>query len=326
MGTYIARRLAHAALTLLAVATILFVLFRLMPGDPTAQVISPALDGAAQARLKAAFGLDRPLWQQYLIYLANVATLEWGQSFTTFEPVARIVADRMVNTLLLMSAGLAMAIGFGGALGMLMAWRRGGPLDIGATLAALVFQAAPPFVTGILLLMVLSYNLDLLPSAGMLTPGSKLFGLWEIVTSADFLSHLVLPTAAITVYYLATPMLIMRDSMLEVMGSDYVEFARAKGLSPAVVMVRHAARNALLGIVTVASLLLGFAIGGQVVVETVFSWPGMGKLMVEAATRHDYPVAQATFFMLATLVVGLNLLTDLSYGWLDPRIRTGHAR
>lgn len=132
----------------------------------------------------------------------------------------------------------------------------------------------------------------------------------------------MLPTLAVTLYFVAMPTLVMRDSMLEVLGSDYIEFARAKGLSQKVIMVRHAARNALLAIVTVASLILGSAIGGQVVVETVFSWPGMGRAMVEASLRLDYPVAQAAFFLLAALVIALNLLTDLSYSLLDPRIRT----
>jgi peptide/nickel transport system permease protein len=144
--------------------------------------------------------------------------------------------------------------------------------------------------------------------------------------SLDFLHHLVLPTITVALYYLATPMLIMRDSMLEVMGSDFIELARAKGLAPHVVMIKHAARNALMAVVTVSSLMVGFAIGGQVLVETVFSWPGMGQLMVEAAQSHDYPVAQATFLVLAAIVIFLNLLADISYCYLDPRIKMGKDR
>jgi len=325
MAGYFLKRSLGALLTLFGIATILFFMFRMMPGDPTAQVISPALDAAAQARLKAAFGLDRSLWEQYLIYIKNMVTLEWGRSFTSSERVADVLGGWLVNTLLLMTAGLAIAVTLGMGLGMMMAWWRNGPLDLGGTLMAMMLQAAPPFVTGILLLIVLSYRLDLLPSAGMLTPGSAITGVWATITSADFLHHLILPTLSITAYYLAMPMLVMRDSMLEVLGSDYIEFARAKGLEPHVVMVRHAARNALLAVVTVSSLILGYAIGGQVVVETVFSWPGMGRAMVDAALRLDYPVAQAAFFLLAALVVVLNLLTDLSYSLLDPRIRTGGA-
>ena len=303
--------------------TILFMLFRLVPGDPTAQVISPALDVASQLRLKQAFGLDLPMWQQFLIFLKNLLTFEWGRSFTTGQPVADLLGHWLINTLLLMTTGIVLAIALGVVLGVLMAARRGGTLDHVATVVGLVCQAAPPFVIGILLLIGLSYRIDLLPSGGMLIAGAAPGSTWDLVGSADFLKHLVLPTLTITALYVATPMLVMRDSMLEVLGSDYVEFARAKGLSPARVLFRHAARNALLAVVTVSSLILGFAIGGQIVVETVFSWPGMGKAMVDAALQHDYPVAQAAFFLMAVVVIGLNLVTDLSYSLLDPRIRLG---
>jgi peptide/nickel transport system permease protein len=325
MTAYVVRRFFAALLTLLGVAIILFVLFRMMPGDPTAQVISPALDEAAQARLKQAFGLDLPMWQQFLVYLRNLLTFEWGRSFTSGQPVADLLGHWLVNTLLLMTAGLVVAIALGIVLGILMAARRGGALDIGATVIGLVFQAAPPFVVGILLLIGLSYQLELFPSGGMFTPGADPGSTWALLASADFLHHLVLPTLTIAALYLVTPMLVMRDSMLEVLGSDYVEFARAKGLGPLRVLFRHAARNALLAVVTVSSLILGFAIGGQVVIETIFSWPGMGKAMVEAALQHDYPVAQAAFFLMAAIVIGLNFLTDLSYSLLDPRIRLGSA-
>ena len=321
MKEYIVRRILYSLLTLFAVATILFVMFRMMPGDPTAQVISPALDEASQKRMKAAFGLDLPLWQQYFVYLKNLVTFEWGRSFTSSERVFDILVYRLWNTLLLMAAGMALTFGLGIVLGMLMAWRRNGPLDVVGSLVALIFQSAPPFITGLLLLIVLSYRMDLFPTGGMNSPGNRPEDMLTFIFSADFLHHLVLPTITITAYFLATPMLIMRDSMLEILGSDFIEFAKAKGLAPRVVMVRHAARNALLAVVTVSSILLGFAIGGQVIVESVFSWPGMGLLMVEAAASHDYPVAQGAFLMLAALVIFLNLIADISYGYLDPRIK-----
>lgn len=323
MTAYITRRLISSLLTLLGVAVILFVLFRMMPGDPTAQVISPALDAAAQARLKHAFGLDLPLWQQFFVYIKNMACLEWGQSFTTGQPVADLLGHWLLNTLLMMSVGLILAVVIGIVFGILMAARRGDALDHVATVTGLVFQAAPPFVVAIVLLIGFSYKLELLPSGGMVAAGTDQGSTWALVTSADFLKHLVLPTITIAAIYLATPMLVMRDSMLEVLGSDFVEFARAKGLSPSRVLFGHAARNALLAVATVSSLILSFAIGGQVVIETVFSWPGMGKAMVDAALQHDYPVAQAAFFMMAVIVIAMNFITDLSYSLLDPRIRLG---
>lgn len=323
MREYIIRRIAYSALTIFAIATILFVMFRMMPGDPTAQVISPALDEVAQQRMRHAFGLDQPMYMQYLIYLKNLVTLEWGRSFTSSQEVFNILVYRFWNTMLLMTAGLMLTFAIGITLGMVMGWRRGGKLDLGATVVSLIMQSAPPFITGILLLIVLSYRLHLFPTGGMSSPGNRPGNLLHFMFTGDFLHHLVLPTLTITAYYLATPMLIMRDSMLEVLGSDYVEFARAKGLAPHKVMIRHAARNALLAVVTISSILLGFAIGGQVIVETVFSWPGMGQAMVEAASRHDYPVAQASFLVLAVIVIVMNLIADISYCWLDPRIKLG---
>jgi len=326
MQEYIIRRILYTLLTLFGVATILFFIFRIMPGDPTAQVISPALDPVAQARLKEAYGLDKPLLVQYVLYLKNLAVFDWGRSFTSSQPVIDIMAYRFWNTIFLMGAAMCFVLVAGTGLGMVMAWRRGGPLDTGGTVMALVFQSAPPFVTGLLLLMVLSYRMDLFPTGGMHAPGVSIGKGLGVFLSADFLHHLVLPTITVALYYLATPMLIMRDSMLEVMGSDFIELAKAKGLAPHVVMIKHAARNALMAVVTVSSLMVGFAIGGQVLVETVFSWPGMGQLMVEAAQSHDYPVAQATFLVLAAIVIFLNLLADISYCYLDPRIKMGKTR
>ncbi len=323
MREFIARRVLYTLMTIFAVATILFFIFRMLPGDPTAQVISPALDEAAQARLKQAFGLDKPLYVQYVLYLKNLVALDWGRSFTSQKPVFGVLRYRFWNTIFLMAAGMCFTLVVGTGMGMIMAWRRGGLLDVGATLGALVLQSAPPFVTGLLLLMILSYRLDLFPTGGMHTAGERLTTGLGMLLSKDFLHHLVLPTITVAFYYLATPMLIMRDSMLEVLGSDFIELAKAKGLAPHRVMIKHAARNALLPVLTVSSIMVGFAIGGQVIVETVFSWPGMGQLMVEAASMQDYPVAQATFLMLAALVIFLNFLADISYCYLDPRISMG---
>jgi len=285
------------------------------------QVISPAMDHAVQTRMKEAFGLNDPMWKQYLIYIKNLVTLEWGRSFVSAQQVTDILAYRFWNTLLLMAAGMCLTLVLGIGLGIIMAWRRNGPLDIVGTVVGLVFQAAPPFVTGLLLLIVLSYRLGIFPTGGMYPAGQRPEGLIGLLLMPGFWERIVLPTITVSVYYIATPMLVMRDSMLEVLGSDFIELAKAKGLAPSIVMFRHAARNALLGVVTLAGIMVGFAIGGQVVVESLFSWPGMGQLMVESAASHDYPVAQGTFLMLAILVIGLNFLTDVAYVYLDPRIK-----
>ena len=321
MFDYILRRLVYTFITIFAVASILFILFRMLPGEPTMQVISPAMDPAVQERMKAAFGLNEPLWVQYLIYLKNLVTLEWGRSFVSAQEVVDILSYRFWNTVLLMAAGMCMTLVLGIGLGIIMAWRRNSPLDVAGTVVSLVFQAAPPFITGLLLLMVLSYRLGLFPTGGMYPAGQRPDGLIDLLLMPEFWHRIVLPTLTVGMYYISTPMLIMRDSMLEVLGSDYIELARAKGLKSSVVMLKHAARNALLGVVTIAGIMVGFAVGGQVVVESLFSWPGMGQLMVESAASHDYPVAQGTFLMLAILVITLNFFTDVLYVYLDPRIK-----
>ena len=321
MTEYLLRRVFYTLLTIFAVATVLFFVFRLLPGDPTMQVISPAMDPAVQERMKAAVGLDQPLWIQYGVYLKNLITLEWGRSFVSSQPVIEILEYRFWNTLLLMSAGMAFTLAIGISIGIIMAWWRNGVIDVVGTVSSLIFQAAPPFVTGLLLLMLLSYNLGLFPTGGMYPPGQRPDGVLSLIMMPEFWHRIILPTLTVSLYYITTPMLVMRDSMLEILGSDYIELAKAKGLRPSRVMIKHAARNALLAVVTLGSIMVGFAIGGQVVVESLFSWPGMGQLMVEAAASHDYPVAQGTFLTLAILVITLNLLTDVLYCYLDPRIQ-----
>ena len=321
MLDYILRRFVYTLITIFAVASILFILFRMLPGEATLQVISPAMDASVQERMKHAFGLDQPLWIQYFIYLKNLVTLEWGRSFVSAQEVTDILAYRFWNTILLMAAGMCLTLVVGIGFGIIMAWRRNSALDIGGTVVSLIFQAAPPFITGLLLLIFLSYRLNLFPTGGMYPPGQRPDGLLELLMMPAFWERIVLPTITVGAYYIATPMLIMRDSMLEVLGSDFIELAKAKGLRPSVVMFKHAARNALLGVVTISGIMIGFAVGGQVVVESLFSWPGMGQLMVESAASHDYPVAQGTFLMLAILVIGLNFFTDVLYCYLDPRIK-----
>jgi peptide/nickel transport system permease protein len=321
MTDYILRRFIYTLLTIFAVASILFVLFRMLPGDATMQVISPAMDDAVQERMKKAFGLDQPMWKQYFIYIKNLVTLEWGRSFVSAQEVTDILSYRFWNTILLMAAGMCLTLVLGIGFGIIMAWRRNSTLDIAGTIVSLVFQAAPPFITGLLLLIVLSYRLGIFPTGGMYPPGMRPDGLLDLLMMPEFWHRIVLPTITVGAYYIATPMLIMRDSMLEVLGSDFIELAKAKGLKSSVIMFKHAARNALLGVVTIAGIMIGFAVGGQVVVESLFSWPGMGQLMVESAASHDYPVAQGTFLMLAILVIGLNFFTDVLYCYLDPRIK-----
>lgn len=317
---YIIRRLFQMLITLFVLITILFFMFRLMPGDPITMYLDAALPVEAQEAIKRQFGLDKPLHEQYFLYIANVVKGEFGRSFYYRAPVSELIGEKIWCTVLLMGTSIALAFFFGVIFGTLMAWKRGSRLELGGLVAVLGLRSAPEFWGGLMALLVFSYTFKWFPIGGMHTPGQEFTSIFAKYANLDFLHHLILPSLVAMAHYLATPMLIMRNSMLEVMGEDFVEMAKVKGLKERTVMFRHAMRNALLPVVTVLTLMIGFAVGGQVLIETVFRWPGMGRGIVLAVQRHDYPMAQTCFLMLGVLVICLNFITDVLYGYLDPRV------
>lgn len=308
------------AITLFAMLTVMFFLFRLLPGDPTMTVVSSAMYPKAQEAMRAQFGLDRPLWEQYLIYLRNFATLDFGYSFHSSRAVAEMLAGRIVNTLVLILPSMIVAYGLGALIGALLGWYRGGRAEAAIVFVSTAFQAAPVFWVGMLAILLFSISLGWFPAGHIVTPGAFPEPGWRMYLSADFLHHLALPFLVHTAYQLCFPLLLMRSSMLGTIGEDFVELARAKGLSERRILFHHAARNSLLPVATTIPMILGWAIAGSVVIETVFSWPGLGLLMVEAVQRSDYPVVQASFFLIAVLTVLGTFAADLLYGLLDPRI------
>ena len=316
----IGARLLQLAFVLWAVATILFLIFRLMPGNPLAAYIDPTFTEAQQVELMARFGLDRPLWQQYFIYLWNLLQGDLGESFFYREPVGERVLALLPNTLILTFSSLIVAYAFGILVGAWLAWSRGGLGERAAIPLVLTTRALPEFWLGMLLLAVFSFWLGWLPAGGTRSPGASFDGYLDLYTSADFLAHLLLPALTLAIYSQGLPLLLMRSNMLEVMDEDFVTMARIKGLSRWSVVVRHAARNALLPVMTSFAIAVGYQIQGNVVVETVFSWPGLGRELVNAVSASDYPLAQGAFLMIAVVVVLMNLLADLLYGLLDPRI------
>lgn len=318
---YVLKRLALALATIFFLASVMFALFRMLPGDPTLSVLSPALAPEVQAELRQRFGLDRPLLEQYLRYVGNLLVGQFGVSFHRGVPVSQLVGHYLVNTIVLMLPALVLAYALGIAVGALLAWKRGSRLDTTVTTLAMVFRAAPIFWIAIIFISVFSVRLGVVPSGHMRTPGSAVAGMLGTFVSLDFLHHLILPMTVMVLYYGCYPLLVMRTSMLEVMGEDFIDLCRAKGLSERRVIFTHAVRASLLPIATSVSLLAAYVVAGSVLVETVFSWPGLGRLMVQAVTDSDYPVAQATFLLIAVLVVLGNLAADLLYGFLDPRIR-----
>jgi len=319
---YFMMRLIQTFVTLLIVIVLLFVVFRLMPGDPTMFLIDPKMTQSAKDLYKHQLGLDKPPWEQFLIYLQNMLTLNFGTSFTTHQPVAKEIADRLPTTVLLFGTAHILGTILSIMIGILMAWYRGSKFEISGIVVSLFFYSMPLFWFGLILLVVFYGMLHWFPVGG-------LGGLDPITNQplpfpnnyADVLWHMTLPMFNLMVLGLAGGILLMRNSMLEVMGEDYITTARAKGLTERKVMVKHAARNALLPVVTSIAMGMAGLVSGGVLTETVFSWPGMGAYLVQRTLSYDYPAVQGAFFMLAIITIIANWVADILYAYLDPRIR-----
>ena len=317
---FISVRLLHSLFVLWAVVTLMFLMFRLMPGDPMAAYISEALSEESKQSIKAQFGLDRPLWDQYFIYLGNLAQGKLGTSFFQKEPVWDIVMGALPNTLAMTISALVLAYVFGVVAGAFLAWRRGS-LAEGITIPlVLATRAAPEFWVGMILLAVFAFSLGWFPSGGAASPGAMYDSEWQRMLSLDFLHHLALPVITLALYLQGLPLLLMRSTMLDVAQEEYITMARMKGLSTARIVLNHAARNALLPVATAFTLSLGQLVGGNVVIEMVFSWPGLGRILVQAVAASDYPLAQGAFLLVAVALISMNFIADLLYALLDPRV------
>jgi peptide/nickel transport system permease protein len=321
-----AERLGHLLLVLWAVTSLTFVLFRLMPGDPTLNFLSPTFNEETRAALMKGFGLDKPLWEQYLIYFGNLLRGELGMSFLQGKTVAALLAEALPNTVLLTVVSLVLAYAFGIVAGAFLAFRRGGVVEAVAIPSALATRAAPEFWLGMLLLAGLAFQAGWFPTGGSLSPGRQVDGFGELLMSPDYWWHLALPALTLMLYLQGLPLLLMRATMLEVLNDEFIVMAKMKGLSRWSIVMRHAARNALLPVVTAFALGLGASMGGNVVVETVFAWPGVGRLLVQAVQSADYPLAQGAFLLIATALVTMNTIADLAYAALDPRVSVGARR
>ena len=307
-------------------SSLTFILFRLAPGDPTINFLSPSFNEETRAALMKSFGLDKPLWEQYFIYMGNLLQGNLGQSFLQGKPVAVLLADALPNTVLLTLVSLTAAYAFGIVAGAFLAFRRGGLVEAVSIPAALATRAAPEFWLGMLLLAGLAFQTGWFPTGGALSPGRELNSFADRLMSADFWWHLVLPALTLMLYLQGLPLLLMRATMLEVLNDEFIVMAKMKGLSRWSVVMRHAARNALLPVVTAFALGLGASIGGNVVVETVCAWPGIGRVLVTAVQSADYPLAQGAFILIAASLVTMNTLADLAYAALDPRVSVGAKR
>ncbi|MEV6262843.1 ABC transporter permease [Streptomyces sp. NPDC051784] len=300
----VASRVGTALLVLLCTATVAFFLVRLS-GDPVKVLLPPDATAGQESALRHSLGLDRPLLTQYLDYLWGIPRFDFGDSLFYNQPVRAVLADRIPATLLLAAGALVVTLVVALPAGTLAAMRRGRTTDRTVMTGVLLGQSTPPFWIGILFILVFAVGLHALPASGYGT-----------------FANLVLPAVTLAVYSVAVVARLLRSSLIDVLSSDHIRTARAKGFGPFKVVLRHGLRNASLPVVTVVGLEVGSLLGGAILTEQVFSWPGVGQLTIEAISNRDFPLVQATVLLFAATFVVVNLLVDLSYSFLDPRVRT----
>ena len=313
------KRLVQAVCVLLLIVVLNFFLIRAAPGDP-AQVMAGeagAGDEIYVEQLREKFGLNRPLHEQLFLYVSGIVTLDLGYSYRQEQPVAKLIFERLPATLLLTGAAFMVSILLGVLLGALAAARVGRWSDSLITVIALIFYATPLFWIALMAVLLFSVQLGWLPSFGMETVGAGYHGLARVL---DIAEHLILPTLTLGLFFMAVYTRLTRASMLEVMNLDFVKTARAKGVHPWRISRVHVLRNAILPVITLAGIQAGQLVGGAVLTETVFAWPGIGRLMFNALLQRDYNLLLGIFFISSAMVILFNLVTDLVYTIVDPRI------
>lgn len=303
MGAFLTKRIGESLLAIWGVITIVFFVTRVL-GDPATLLLPVGASAEQIEALRDNLGLNQPLLVQYFQFLQQAVLGDFGTSFQHGRPAFTVIAERMPATALLAFTAMALGILIGAVAGAVAALKRGTAAELIVMGAALLGQATPVFWLGIMLILYFSVNLGWLPTGGYGT-----------------FSHLVLPAITLAVFVSASIARLLRSSILDIVREDYVRTARAKGLMPRTIFFRHIARNALIPVTTMAAILAGELLGGSVVTETVFGWPGVGRLIVQAIQTNDFPIIQAGIFVIASLFVIINLVVDLLYGILDPRIR-----
>lgn len=304
MAAYLTRRLVFSVFVLWGAVSVVFAVLRLVPGDPAALILGSDATQEQLAALRTQLGLDRPLIVQYGIYLGDVVRLDFGQSYRLQQDSMQLVLERVPATVELAVVALTLSLAVGLPLGIAAALRANRLTDRLISVFSLLSQSTPSFWLGIVFILIFARTLQVLPSGGTGSP-----------------AHLVLPAITLALPFLAILVRITRSGLLEVLGEGYLDTARSKGLKERVVIFPHAIRNALIPIVTVVGLQFGALLGGTVIIETVFAWPGVGRLLIDSITHRDYGVVQASVLLIAAGFVGINLVVDVLYGYLDPRVR-----
>lgn len=321
---YLARRLAAAGITIGAIVILNFVLFRMMPGSPERILLGriPQVTPEVVQATRERWGLDKPLFpDQFVAYVVSTVQGDFGFSYhKAGRPVTDVLEQRVWPTILLFGLGEVIAIILGLALGAYSGWKRGGLIDHVGNGVSLVLYATPYFLLGMGLLILFATGLGWFPTFGMQTSGRDYANIFDQL--ADIGAHLALPLATVSLGLIGQYAILMRSSILDTLTEDYVTTARAKGLSEARILRQHAIPNALLPTVSLVAINIGYVVAGAITLEVVFNWPGLGTLTVEALSARDYPVLQGVFLLLSVTVVVANLIADLAYGFLDPRVRT----
>lgn len=319
---YITRRLVEITIIFFVILTVLFLLFRLAPGDPVSRMVDPHLTPEDAEYLIAQLGLNQPLWKQYLYYLKNFFSGHFGISFHYGLPVISIIWKRLPNTVILFTTSIILSALAGVFLGKIASWYKGKKIDTWMTIGALVCHTLFLPWLALIMIWVFAYKIGWFPLNGIISAE-----IWVNPEAGfmnkflDVLHHMVLPLATLFLIHFGSYLLIMRSSMLDTLKEDYIVTARAKGLEEKVIRNHHAAPNAALPVVTSVALGMAFSINGGALTETVFSWPGIGRELVFAVSNNDYPLAQASFLLIAIVVLFSNLIVDILYAYLDPRIR-----
>jgi peptide/nickel transport system permease protein len=320
---FLIKRTAIAALLTLVAVSIIFATLRFLPSDPfSGLVASGSLTPEQVAELRAMYGLDEPIWVQYLKYIRNLFTLQFGLSLTEKRPVSAILGPALLNTLVLLLPALITTAIISSLAGMYAGWNRGSWFEKTAIITTTFFRSTPIFVTGILLLIIFSYGLGWFPAFGMRSPIANPQGPVETYLSVDFLKHYLLPFTATVLFYSGDFLMLARNSVVERKGSEFLKLHRAKGLSEMEQLAR-AGRNSLLPLVTYFALRTGMLFQGVITLEVVFAWPGIGRALVDAILNQDYPTVQAAVFIMALAVIVMNLAADIAYAKLDPTVEAG---
>ena len=306
MQSYLLRRLWQSALTLVGVSLLVFVILRVIPGDPAKMLLPEGAPPSAIEELNRELGLREPIWVQYGIFVRSVVRGDFGQSFQYRAPALRVVVERVPATIQLALTAMVLTVLVGVSIGVLAAVRRGTGYDYAGTVLAVLGQSLPNFWLGIMLILLFGVTLRWLPTSG--------FQGWQ---------YLVLPSITLAAFPTALVARLTRSSLLEILSQEYIRTGRAKGLAEPAVILRHALRNATIPLLTLLGLQIGTLLGGAVITESVFAWPGMGKLVVDAIFFRDFPVVQTVLILSATIFVAINLVIDVLYTVLDPRIRYG---